>query len=277
MQPAPHHSCWKAQLSLEFGAKADRTVVLNRNHSGPLVIQKPFYPEGAPCHIYLLHPPGGLVGGDQLILDTRLRDHSHVLMTTPGAAKFYRSAGAIAQQLQTFHLAKESLLEWLPQETIAFNNTNAATHTKVHLDNGAKFIGWEIICLGRRASGELFNSGRFVQKLELHRETKPVLIERALFEGDSKCLSSPWGLANYPTAGTMIVMPANQHLVTRIKEHVEAEPHELFSVTLMDNVLICRYLGHQAQAAKRLFIKAWNIARPQVQNIAACMPRIWNT
>ncbi|HEY5603420.1 MAG TPA: urease accessory protein UreD [Gammaproteobacteria bacterium] len=277
MQPAVHHSCWKAQLALEFGAKANRTVVLNRKHSGPLVIQKPFYPEGAPCHIYLLHPPGGLVGGDQLTLDTRLHEHSHVLITTPGAAKFYRSAGAAAQQAQTFHLAKQSLLEWLPQETIAFNNTHALTHTRVYLDSSAKFIGWEITCLGRRASGESFNAGRFAQKMEIHIENKPVLIERALFEGDSELLSSPWGLANYPTVGTMIVTPANRHLVNKIREYVQAESQELFSVTLMDNLLVCRYLGQQAETAKRMFIKVWSIARPQLQNIEACAPRIWNT
>ncbi|WP_455200705.1 urease accessory protein UreD, partial [Kaarinaea lacus] len=98
MEAAIAQKPWKAQLTLGFEKRNHRTVVANRKHVGPLVIQKPFYPEGAPCHIYLLHPPGGLVGGDQLTLNVDLNKESHVLITTPGAAKFYRSAGPVAEQ-----------------------------------------------------------------------------------------------------------------------------------------------------------------------------------
>ena len=290
MQPAATHSFWKAQLSLEFEKRADRTVVTSRKHTGPLVIQKPFYPEGAPCHIYLLHPPGGLVSGDQLILNVNLDNQSHVLMTTPGAAKFYRSAGPVAQQIQTFNVCNESLLEWMPQETIVFDQSNATINTEINLEENSKFIGWEIICLGRTASGEKFTSGNLQQKLQLSINNKPAFIERALFQGKSELLSAPWGLANQPAVGTMIITHANQQLVNIIREQVQApftskladslqdeKLHELFSVTLMDNILVCRYLGPKADTAKSLFIKVWEIARPYLHNIDACSPRIWNT
>ena len=277
MQAVETHTPWKAQLLLEFEKREHRTVVASRKHIGPLVIQKPFYPEGAPCHVYLLHPPGGLVGGDQLTLNVRLDTQSHVLITTPGAAKFYRSAGPVAQQTQIFDVRNESLLEWMPQETIAFDQTNASINTKINLEQNAKFIGWEIICLGRAASSEKFNTGNLQQKLQLSINNKPAFIERALFQGKSELLSAPWGLANQPTVGTMIITPADQHLVKRIRERVQARSPELFSVTLMDNVLICRYLGQQAETAKALFVKAWKIARPHLHKIEACPPRIWNT
>ena len=277
MQPAAVHSSWKAQLLLEFEKRGSRTVVARRKHAGPLVIQKPFYPEGSPCHVYLLHPPGGLVGGDQLNLEVQLHDNSHALITTPGAAKFYRSAGPVAQQTQTFNIANGSILEWLPQETIAFDNTNAFVHTQVNLTGDAKFIGWEITCLGRQASGELFTAGRFAQKLELHIDRKLQLIERALFQGNSELLSAPWGLANHPTVGTMIIAPGDRQLVQAIRNKVRAESHELFSTTLMDNILVCRYLGPQAETAKHLFTKVWQIARPHLQGIEASIPRIWHT
>ncbi|WP_455365482.1 urease accessory protein UreD [Kaarinaea lacus] len=277
MQSAASHSSWKAQLSLEFEHRAQRTIITRRQHAGPLVIQKPFYPEGEACHIYLLHPPGGLVGGDQLNLDVRLHSGSHTLITTPGAAKFYRSAGPVAQQTQTFNIGDKSLLEWLPQETIAFNHTNALVHTRVNLETDAKFIGWEITCLGRQASNDLFNAGRFVQKLEVSIANKPLLIERALFEGGSELLCAPWGLANHPTVGTMIITPATQDLAIKIRENVQVASGELFSATLMDNIIVCRYLGPQAETAKRLFVKVWEIARPSIYNKKVCAPRIWNT
>lgn len=277
MQPATVHSSWKARLTLEFEKREHRTVVTNRKHVGPLVIQKPFYPEGAPCHIYLLHPPGGLVGGDQLTLNINLGTQSHVLITTPGAAKFYRSAGPVAQQTQTLNACNESLLEWMPQETIVFDQSNASINTEINLEENSKFIGWEIICLGRAASAEKFTTGNLQQKLQLSINNKPAFIERALFQGKSELLSAPWGLANHPTVGTMIITPADQQLVNIIREQVQAEPYELFSTTLMDKVIVCRYLGPQAEAAKTLFIKVWKIARPHIQNIEACIPRIWNT
>ena len=285
MEATATHTPWKAQLSLEFEKREQQTVVAHRKHFGPLVIQKPFYPEGAPCHIYLLHPPGGLVGGDQLSLNVNLDKQSHVLITTPGAAKFYRSAGPAAEQAQTFNVSNESLLEWMPQETIIFDQSNAAIITEINLELQSKFIGWEITCLGRAASGEKFTAGKLQQKLTLSINNKPAFIERALFQGKSDLLSAPWGLANQPTVGTMIVTPADQQLVNNIREQVKAPlakktadgSHELFSVTLMDNVLVCRYLGPQAEAAKALFVKVWKIVRPHIQNIEACAPRIWNT
>jgi len=277
LQSVPFTPHWDAQLSLDFQRRDQRTIIARRQHHGPLVIQKPFYPEGATCHIYLLHPPGGLVGGDCLTLDINLQSDTHTLITTPGAAKFYRSAGAPATQSQNFTVANHALLEWLPQESIAFDNTNAYVHTTVNLDIHAKFIGWEVTCLGRQASGEQFNSGQFVQKLEVYFDNKPVLIERALFKGNGELLSADWGLANHSVVGTMIVAPANQQIIKTIREQVQPGSHELFSVTLMDNVLVCRYLGPQAETAKHLFIKVWKIVRPFVQNVESCIPRIWNT
>ena len=277
MEAATAHRSWKAQLSLGFEKRNHHTVVAYRKHTGPLVIQKPFYPEGAPCHIYLLHPPGGLVGGDQLTLNVHLNDQSHVLITTPGAAKFYRSAGPVAEQTQTFNVGNDSLLEWMPQETIVFDQSNASIQTQINLEHNAKFIGWEIVCLGRAASKEKFKTGNLQQKLQLSINDKPAFIERALFQGKSQLLSAPWGLANQPTVGTMIITPADKQLVDKIREYVIPESHELFSVTAMDNVLVCRYLGPQAEAAKRLFSKVWQMVRPHIQKIEACPPRIWNT
>ncbi len=277
MQLAAKPPHWEAKLSLEFSTRDQKTVIAHRKHHGPLVIQKPFYPEGNPCHIYLLHPPGGLVGGDQLLLDVKLNPETHTLITTPGAAKFYRSAGAVASQHQQFRITEHALLEWLPQETIIFDQANANSHTEIHIDNNGKFIGWEICCLGRTAGNQPFDQGQFVQKIQLHQNNKPLVIERALYRGNDAILSEPWGLAKHATVGTMFVTPANKEMVERIRAQVRAEKPELFSVTLMNNVIICRFLGAQATAAKKLFIQVWEIVRPHIQGIDVHTPRIWNT
>jgi len=278
-QPSRH---WEANLSLDFcigkhSSISPRTIINSRKHQGPLVIQKPFYPEGDPCHIYLLHPPAGLVGGDRLTLSVSLQQDAHVLITTPGAAKFYRSNGSIAAQQQTLQIADNALLEWLPQETIVFDKSNAEVRTSVRLSANAKFIGWEICCLGRQAGNLPFNDGQFVQKIQLQRDNIPLLIERALYQGNTPILSSAWGLANHTTVGTMMITPANQQLLESIRAQVKVDSPQLFSATLMNGVLVCRYLGAQAANAKKVFTQVWEISRPAIQNINACVPRIWNT
>ena len=57
---------WHARLQLDYTLEAERCV-LRHQHSGPLRILQSLYPEGdSVCHNVLVHPPGGLVGGDTL-------------------------------------------------------------------------------------------------------------------------------------------------------------------------------------------------------------------
>ena len=116
----PSAACWRARLELGFDQHRGITRLGHRKRFGPLAVQRPFYPEGAPCHVYLLHPPGGVVGGDQLDIDITLGENCQALITTPGAAKFYRSEGSVAQQQISMQLAPGAELEWLPQENILF-------------------------------------------------------------------------------------------------------------------------------------------------------------
>jgi urease accessory protein UreH len=85
---------WHAHLSLNYRRDAERTLVHDR-HTGPLRVLASLYPEGpAICHNVLVHPPGGIVGGDVLELELTLGEQSHALLTTPGATRFYRPRAA---------------------------------------------------------------------------------------------------------------------------------------------------------------------------------------
>lgn len=267
---------WEAELQLGFARRGLRTVLGERRHRGPLTVQRPFYPEGHVCHAYVLHPPGGVVGGDSLSIQVRVAQQAHALITTPASTKFYRSANATAVQAQQLHVAQDGVLEWLPQDTILFDACRVSTGTIVQLSGNAKFAGWEIICQGRPASGESFAQGECRQRLEIYRDRQPLLIERTHLSGNSAMQAAKWGLAGYPVLGTMLVSGANPAMLGLAREVVHATDI-LFSATLIQDVMVCRYLGHQGMEAREQFTRVWEKIRPTWIGLVPCAPRIWQT
>lgn len=270
---------WRARLSLRYGAAADKTVLLEQRHHGPLMVQKPFYPEGAQtCHTYLIHPPGGVVGGDKLGVEVTMEAASHAVITTPAAGKFYRSAGPRAAQVNELHVGSQAGLEWMPQETIVYNRANAKMRTIVRLDPGASFIGWEMVCLGLPASGQIFTHGQIDQRFDLWQADTPLFLEKFQIRESDALLSSKWGLDGLPVTGTMIATTGNKDLLNTIRDKTATlESQGLFTATCMNGLTVCRYLGKDVYAGFRYFLSAWKILRPAVMNRTVCLPRIWAT
>lgn len=272
---------WQARLRLGFALdpRTRRTLLTQRRHEGPLQVQRPFYPEGdGACHVYILHPPGGVVGGDGLELDVTLATGAQVLLTTPSANRFYRSAGPVARQTQRLVVAAGAALEWLPQETIVFDGARAQSLTRVELTGDARFLGWEILCLGRPAAGEAFTHGIFLQGVELWRDGLPLVLEKGRFHGGETLLTARWGLAGQPVTGALLGALQDPEAVAAIRaDWGEPTGMEWFGVTQLDGALLCRYLGPDAARARQLFSRAWRILRPALLGKAPHIPRIWRT
>jgi len=257
------------------------------------MVQRPFYPEGDPCHVYLVHPPGGVVGGDELRIDVQIDAGAHALITTPAATKFYRCDGRVASQTQELR-APGATFEWLPQENIFYRGADARTATRVHVDAQSRFIGWEINCLGLPARGEHFDAGTLRLDLELWRSTNPfdpepircgpisqemgsvpIFVDRLRLKGESGTRSARWGLAGQEAVGTLLATPATRENVESIRELVAHESYA--AVSLVDGVLVLRALAPQAEAVRNLFISAWQRLRPRIVGRPAVLPRIWST
>lgn len=270
---------WQAKLALSFVRRETGTVLERREHRGPLLVQRAFYPEpDGTCHCYVLHPPGGVVGGDQLRIDVDLDAGSDAVITTPAAGKYYRSAGATAELVQCLRVASGATLEWLPQESIVFEGARICTQTRVDLIGDAGFIGWEIVCLGRPAAGEAFLRGACHLGFEIHRDGLPLFLEQNRYRGSSEPLAAKWGLQGYPVTGTMVCVTRGCSAVETLQDlAAENGQDELFSASQLDEVLICRYLGGSAERARTLFTIAWSHVRRSVLGKAPVLPRIWNT
>ena len=270
---------WRASLHLGFERRGARSVCHERRHIGPLRVQRPFYPEGDEvCHVYVLHPPGGVVGGDELEIAVEVAASAAALLTTPAAGKFYRSDGRLARQRQSLSVAAGASLEWLPQETIVFDGANAAMTTRVDLEGDARFMGWEILCLGRPAAGERFTLGTVSQAWEIRRDGAPLFIERAVYDRDETALGAPWGLAGQPVCGSLVCMGDYAESIDAIRAATAGLNLEgLFSVSQLAEAMVCRYLGPHGDEAHRCFVRSWEILRPLSLHRAACAPRIWAT
>ncbi len=271
---------WDARIALGFTKSEKNTVLSRREHQGPLRVQKPLYPEAnGICHTILLHPPGGIVAGDHLHIAIELETLSHALITTPGASKWYRSPGPLAVQQLTIHVREGGVLEWLPQESIVFDQAKVDIHNQITLAAHAVYFGWDLFCLGRRASGEGFTRGTLNFLTRIERDGKPLWMERALLQGGSRLLTSPAGLDEYSVHATFVAVSdkMDAELLARCRLIQPSEENTLHGLTLLPSVLIARYLGHSAQAARHWMTRIWQTLRPPLTGYAATIPRIWST
>jgi urease accessory protein len=269
---------WRARLELAFERRGARTILAARRHEGPLVVQRPFYPEpDGCCHLYLLHPPGGVAGGDDLEVVVAAGSGS-TLLTTPAATKIYRTRGPEARISQILAVKSGAVLEWLPQETIVFGGARARTLTRVELEPDARFVGWEITCLGRPASGDDFASGTLDQRVELWQNGEPLLLDRLLLEATSADRRADWGWGGRSVYGCLWSTGATPALVEELRSAVTpSAAGELFAVTSVAGISVCRFLGSSGERARRALSSAWGVVRKHLLGKAACAPRIWAT
>ena len=269
---------WRAELRLAYQRRGARTVLAERAHRGPLVVQRPLYPEGETvCHTILVHPPAGIAGGDRLALTLELGAHAHVLLTTPGAGKWYRSAGARGELVQRIRVAEGGVCEFLPQESIVFDGALGTLATEVELAGSAVFIGAEMLCLGRTGAGERFTRGGLALRTRISRDGRPLWLERGVLEGGAALLDAAVGLDGAPVSATLLVAaPACDAGLLEAWRAIEPVAGR-GAVTLLPGLLVARWLGPACEPGRTWLARLWGAARPAVAGRAMQVPRIWNT
>ena len=278
---------WQGSLALAYSVDEvhgqPRTIVRDR-HDGPLRVLASLYPE-APgvCHNVLVHPPGGLVGGDVLDIDVALAPAAHALITTPGATRFYRSTGATATQRLHATLAEGARLEWLPLETLAYSGCMAENAMRFTLAPGAEMMGWDVLALGLPASDQAFVRGRFTQSIELPGRW----LERGVIDAaDTRLLDSPLGWAGHRVMGTLWFAAGSALTATRRDALLDAaraaiEGHALQTsagaTAVHDGIIVLRVLAPRVEPLMGLLTRVWSTWRELAWQLPACTPRVWRT
>ncbi len=241
---------WHGRLRLGFEPRGQRTAIVRRSHVGPLCVQRPFYPEAdGTCHVYVLHPPGGVVGGDELELELVVGEGAQVLATTPAATKLYRSSGATARVDNRIEVKRGGVLEWLPGETIAFGGSAARVSTSIALEPGGRFLGWEITCLGRPASGDEFVTGLLDQRTELFVGGAPLVLDRMLTDGAGAFRKGAWGWAGHTVHGLLLATGASSELTAELLQSVRlSAPGQFGRVRDEQAVLLVRGQAHSSRS-----------------------------
>ena len=274
---------WNASLDIDYTLQAGKTTAHFR-HTGPLRILQSLYPEGGSiCHNVIVHPPGGLVGGDVLALSVKVATGSQALVTTPGATRFYRSDGETALQRTTLALESGARLEWLPLEAIAYSGCLAENRLTLELAPGAELIGWDITALGLPAADKPFTAGQFCQ----HIEAPGVWQERALIKAsDHLLLDSPLGMAGHRcvasvffVAGSRLDKARRQQALDLARGVIDAHPllTSAGATSPDGKVVVVRVLAPLVEPAMDLLKRVRGTWRAHFWNLAPNGPRIWST
>lgn len=266
---------WNATLAVDYGRSEDRTRITRLSHNGPLVLQKSFYPDASGMvHNYVLHPSGGLVGGDHLSLNIGLREQATALLTTPAAGKIYRTPWQPSGfKLQATVDAGCELL-WLPQENIVYEGAHHRSELNWIVHPSSRLTAWDIQCLGRPGSGKVFDQGRLFTQMQLRSDTQLLYLERQCFEGGSAILQKPWGLAGHTAFGSMLLHWPDCPFLNEICGDQSLDGVEV-GITKRDSLLIARARAACPLLLRERFLTILKSLYAQLPGGVFSIPRIW--
>jgi urease accessory protein len=165
---------------LEYVRQGNRTVFGRTRCQTPWHLLPPIYlDESGSAYTLLMNPSGGLVGGDHLSIELSIGPQAHALISTPSANRVYRSLSQDALQEVVITVAKDGILEWMPEFTIPFAGSRFRQRIDVRLDCGAMLVLWDAVASGRIAHGERWQFASFENHIVITMPTQATVAEHS--------------------------------------------------------------------------------------------------
>ncbi len=244
----------------------------------PLRVLFPAPAPGEPPCAVLVTTSGGMVGGDHLNVSVSAGPGTTALAMAQAAEKIYRSAGEDSKIDVRLSVGQDAWLEWLPQETILFDGARMRRRTAIDLEPGTRILAGEILVFGRIASGERLSQGLVREEWNVRRQGRLIWADALHLEdamdkifADPACFGGATAQATAVYAGD----DAPEHLELARSLLGEGDDALRSAATIVNGVLVARWLGHDPAQLRRSFGDFWSAFRNTVAGLPATLPRLW--
>lgn len=219
----------------------------------------------------LINTAGGLTGGDMLEWNIEAAPKTHLVITTQACERIYRSTGKDAQIVSTLKIGADAHVDWLPQETILFEQSRLNRLLNVDLEDGATFTGIEAFLLGRAAMGEAARTAMLHDRWRIKRNGKLIHAEASRLSATDLERDALSLLAGNNAFATIIHIASDaEKLLPEIRALIPEEAKA--AVSAIGERLIIRILAPSGLALRRVITPI--IA--QISGVGA-VPRLWTT
>ena len=267
------------QGNIEFSYRDGRTNLFHLYQSDPIRV---LFPNVSSEEIKLgiiVTTSGGLVGGDKISLALTFGEKTSAMIMAQAAEKVYGSSGATCLIEVDLEANTDAWAEYLPQETILFDNARLNRTTRIRAAAGSQVLAGEIVVFGRKGSGETFSSGYLRDSWEVWRDNKLVWIDALLLEKNiPQVFNHPACLKNINGAATIVFISDNVGTYLDYARNLIKDPEEniRMSVSVINGVLIARFMGEDPLNLRNAFGHFWQNFRHHVASLPNSLPRLWH-
>ncbi|WP_370692948.1 urease accessory protein UreD [Pseudotabrizicola sp.] len=274
MLTAPIHqpmqrSRGEASVSLDHGSAGMRLTGLRQHGSAKCILPHGPTGRGGQPEVVFLNTSGGLTGGDTLSYAVTLGARARAVATTQTAERAYRSSGGAARVRVTMTVGADGWLDWLPQETILFNDSQLDRRTTLDLAPGAGCLLLESVVLGRAAMGETVAKVALRDWREIRQAGRPVMIE-PLALTDRALQTGAAGLAGARAFASLAMVGQGVADLLGPVRAVLDEPGVTAAASAPDGRLMLRVMAADGWPMRRQIARCLAVLRR-----GQALPRVW--
>ena len=245
----PHLQRTRGSALVSFRQGKSGTVLYRMRQEGAAKVRLPRISAGQTAQAVLINTAGGLTGGDRLSFGVHIGSGARATVTTQACEKVYRSLGDTAEIATTLAAEQGGRLDWLPQETILFDQARLRRTLDVELAGDATLLAAEAVIFGRTAMGETVSSGFFYDRWRIRRDGRLVFADDLRFEHDvtGSLARSATLKGNCATATLLYVAPDAEQLVDAARLAIG----ESGGASAWDGKLVARIIAMDGLALRR--------------------------
>ncbi len=227
--------------------------------------------EGDGLEAVLINTAGGVTGGDIVAWHVEAQAGASVTVTTQACEKVYRSAGGAARLGAELVVGPGARLDWLPQETILFDNAGLHRRLDADLAADATLLCVEAVVLGREAMGETVRAGDFRDRWRIRRDGRLIFADDIRLDGAIEALTARAAtLAGARAFATILLTGPDCEAQMRPLQAAFAVDDVRAGASAFDGKLVCRLCASDGLTLRRALIPALAALRG-----GAAPPRVW--